>query len=608
MTYSLLALVLQRDARHRSQCERREWLDRYHYIVVGSGSAGAIVAKRLAEENSRVNVLLLESGGAGDLRTDIPTMYPWLMGTDYDWNYMSEPQQHMGLAYVDRRQTEPRGRLVGGSSAINFLVYNRGNRRDYDRWDREFGAKGWNYDSVLPFFIKSENNTDSDVVRANPGMHGTDGPIGVSSIAVAATPLDRALVAYQQVLNDLELETIDLNGPKQLGTGLIQFTIKDNLRSSTASAYLMDNVDNLHILCRAHVTRVLFSGRTAIGVEFVRYGQKYKVFADFEVILSAGAIGSPHLLMLSGVGPKAHLKSLDIQCVADLPVGDHLKDHIVVPFYFLLANDTTNSSTDSLLPPDLTGQHVYDFFANQSGSLIQFPKMLTYYSTSLNKEPDYPDTCIYSWIENYLNDPRKMAASFDRSVRADWESYYRQFHNRRYFYAAASVVRINSKGYVRLRSTDPFESPLIDPKYLSDKRDLQAFVEIIKFFYYIVEKTQFSRYVVLPRPIPGCKYCYDRPLHECDTYITCLIRQIGLRDYHLGGACRMGDPKRDDTVLDDKLRVKGVHRLRVVDSSVMPDMVNANTQAVSMMIGEMGAHLIKQYNRPALNNQISQSS
>ena len=296
--------------------------------------------------------------------------------------------------------------------------------------------------------------------------------------------------------------------------------------------------------------------------------------------------------MLSGIGPKAHLKSLDIKVVCDLPVGEHLKDHVVVPFYFLMKNDTSIGIT-----PELTPDQFFDYFNYKSGPLVQFPKTLTYYSTELNSEEEYPDTCIYAWVESYLSDVSKMVLRFEKKVRKQWEDYYRQFLNRNYFYAAVSVVRIQSEGYLRLKSADPFDNPIIDPKYLSVRQDFDAFVDVIKFFYYVIEMTPFSKYVYIPKPIPGCNYCLDRPLHECDSYINCIIRQIGLRDYHLGGSCRMGSANRSDTVVDERLRVKGIKNLRVIDSSVMSDMVNANTHAVSMMIGEKGAHILKEDNR-----------
>ena len=156
------------------------------------------------------------------------------------------------------------------------------------------------------------------------------------------------------------------------------------------------------------------------------------------------------------------------------------------------------------------------------------------------------------------------------------------------------MVRVKSEGYVKLKSADPFESPIIDPKYLSVKQDFDAFVDIIKFFYYVIEETPFSKYVHIPEPIPGCEYCPDKPLYECDSYAKCIIRQIGLRDYHLGGSCRMGSADRSDTVVDERLRVKNVKKLRVIDSSIFPEMVNSNTQAAAMMIGEKGAHIVKE--------------
>ena len=200
------------------------------------------------------------------------------------------------------------------------------------------------------------------------------------------------------------------------------------------------------------------------------------------IFIKIGVIETQKLSMLSGIGPEEHLNSLNITVVEDLPVGQHLKDHVVVPFYFLIRNDSGLAQT-----PELTPEQFYDFYSFRSGGLVQFPKTLTYFSTEANDDEEYPDTCIYAWIESYLSDVTKLVQRFDRKRRQEWFEYYKAFVKRKYFYAAVSVVRIKSEGYVRLRSSDPFENPIIDPKYLAESVDFEAFAESVKFFYYIVE-------------------------------------------------------------------------------------------------------------------------
>jgi len=289
LTLKLLTVasyLLQKDSLHRLNSDRQEFDRSYDFIVVGAGAAGAVVAHRLAE-NPNAKVILLEAGGPKGVQSDIPAEYVTQLGTEYDWNY-TMAQQFVGLAYEDQRIQENRGKVLGGSTTINGMVYNRGNRRTYDIWAQEYGAIGWSYREVLPYFKKFENNTDPNIV-AN-GYHGTSGPIQITSWP---QPIDPIMLLHQKALNEMGIRTTDINGPQQVGTAIAQAFIDAKcVRSSTANAYLDPNPfpNNLHIITRAFVTKLLFNGNTATGVEFVRYGKRFTVNTRREVIVSAGII------------------------------------------------------------------------------------------------------------------------------------------------------------------------------------------------------------------------------------------------------------------------------------------------------------------------------
>ncbi|CAG2113327.1 unnamed protein product, partial [Medioppia subpectinata] len=384
---------------HKQTASRDKWLDSYDYIVIGSGSAGAPVAHRLTEDTA-VTVLLLEDGGPQSVITDIPENYIQNLNTEYDWGYKNIPQTAqggIGVAFTGQQIPQNRGKVLGGSSTLNAIIYNRGNSRDYDHWAREYGARGWAYQDVLPYFMRFENNTDPKLVAEHPGYHSVDGPVQVRSWD-RPEPIMRY---HQKALHELGHKNTNINGPQQVGTCLMQtFQRMDGMRSSTANSYLDPNPHhrNLHILTRALATKILLSavrGLSADAVEFYRDGKSHVVKAKREVIVSAGAINTPQLLMLSGIGPKAHLKSMKIPVKVDLPVGEYLKDHPSISLPTLVRD------AGAVHPAgELTVRQLHDYFTNASGPLTEFFHSITYLSTKSNADKDYPNVAFETVGEN----------------------------------------------------------------------------------------------------------------------------------------------------------------------------------------------------------------
>ncbi|CAG2177383.1 unnamed protein product, partial [Oppiella nova] len=500
----------------------------YDYVVVGAGSAGAIVACRLAQKGK--DVLLLEAGGAqNSLTDDHPGYYlqNFVLSGPSFWPYSVVPQNVGKGSPVFLGSIK--GRVLGGSSTKNFMMYNRGNRKDYDNFVTQYGATGWGYNDVMPLFKLTENNTDPNVSGI---YHGRNGPIGVSSVS-NVSPIDKI---FLETLSTQGFSYTDVNGPTQAGIMLLQSTINRGLRASTATGYLESNIcPTVTIVTKATVNKVLISWDTdgkpiAYGVQFIKnlitytvlanrepiaYGVQfiknlitYTVLANREVILSAGPIGSPQILMLSGVGPKDHLTSKEIAPIyADLPVGSTYCDHLTL---------------------------IMPVFLRQAGLDPPFPQLIP--------NQLYEDDVLAAGPK--LN----RQSNIDIGLQVEWLTYLLTVLTMDTYVFLPALVRPKSTGTVRLNSTSIYDIPLIDPKYLDNPIDKLAFMEVVSDTYRFVETSKFSQYAyVNPQPIPGCKYCDKGP---------CQIEQMGYSYYHPVGSCKMGDPSRPDTVVDPRLRVK----------------------------------------------------
>ncbi|CAG2174628.1 unnamed protein product, partial [Oppiella nova] len=584
---------LPRQQIHDSFANRIQVKSSYDYIVVGAGSAGSIVACRLAHEKGN-RVLLLEAGeGQDSVMTDFPGMFNYnLQNPSRIWQYVNEEQPEVGQAFINRQTPEAKGKVLGGSSAVNFMVYNRGNRKYYDSIARDFGANGWSFEQLLPYFKKSENNTDPNV---DPRYHGRSGPVGVST----SSEIDPTLSRWQKALTEQGFPIVDPNGPTQYGTSIMQSTIRDGMRQSTANAYLeFSNIcPDINILTGAFVTKVLISDQMnsakAYGVEFTKGNRNYRKIANKEIIVSAGTNGSPHLLMLSGIGPREHLHSFGIEPVwADLPVGQNLQNHVAVVIPMLIKN-----SSYVLPAPQLSVQQMYQALFEYTGPLAQMPALYLQFNSSVNSDWTYPDIIIHVDVVNQWG--LGFTNGIQMGVRLnEWTQYYQHLLYNNYLDVIAVISRPKSVGNVRLRSSDPQVLPIIEENFLKHPDDKQALLDAISYAYYVVEETSVSKYVyVNPQPVPGCSYCSSGPVWQCTSYHICIIKQVGRSFRHPVGTCRMGGQHRTDVVVDERLRVRGVSSLRVIDTSVFPTVINANTNAAALAVGEKGADLVLEDHR-----------
>ncbi|GAA6617143.1 GMC family oxidoreductase [Scytonema sp. NUACC26] len=501
----------------------------YDYIVIGAGSAGCVVANRLTED-CETTVLLLEAGNP-DTKPEIhiPLECTHLPGTEVDWGYFSEPEPYLN----ERRIFCPRGKVLGGSSSINFLVYIRGNPHDYDHW-QELGNPGWSYQDVLPYFKKSEHQQ-----RGSDPYHGVDGELSVTDVASPA-PISQHFIDTAITLGyDYNP---DFNGKQQEGVGPIQLTVKDGKRHSAAVAFLVPILDrpNLTVQTGALVTRLLFEGNHTVGVEYLYEGTLHQVRVNQEVILSAGSFDSPKLLMLSGIGDAAQLQAMEIPVVVDLPgVGQNLQDHILIPVSYEATQDLQTAATSN-------GIAEAGLFVHSKINQGIAPDLELIFGPILFAPPGYPNSGIG-------------------------------------FTGIVALVHPENVGSVSLRSRDPKDAPVIRLNYLQSQSDLQKFVAGVKLMRHLFQTSAFDEF--RGREVsPGADV-------QSDDTLAAYVRENCGTVFHPIGTCKMGtDPM---AVVDSQLRVRGVEGLRVVDASIMPTLNTGHTNAPTIMIGEKAADLIK---------------
>jgi choline dehydrogenase len=523
--------------------------DEYDVVVVGAGSAGCAVAGRLSEDPS-LRVLLLEAGGSDRLlEVQVPAGLYKVWRTRRDWSYTTEPQPGLG----GRRLFWPRGKLLGGSSSINAMIYMRGTASDYDEWAELTGDPSWRYEAVLPVFRRAEDNA-----RGADRYHGTGGPLRVEDLR-SPHPWTRAVV--ESALAAGHPRNDDFTGATVEGVGPYQVTQRRGRRWSAADAYLRPALGrpNLTVATGALTTRVLVEGARATGVEYRRHGRLHTARAAAEVVLCGGAVNTPQLLMLSGIGPADHLRELGIDVVADAPgVGAGLQDHPLVPVVWHVRSGA------SLLRGESPSGYARWFAARRGPLTSNLAEAGLFHRSA----PGLPEPDLQT---HFLPVKFWRQAEVDPDVDA--------------FTAAVTLVHVHSRGSVRLRSADPAWAPAIDAGYLTDERDLDA----------LVSGVEQAREIASGGPLAAV---LDDEWSPGGTVHGRPALRRAARDtleslYHPTSSCRMGRADgTDGSVVDPQLRVHGIAGLRVADASVMPTLVRGNTNAPTIMIGERAADLV----------------
>ncbi|MCB9625875.1 MAG: GMC family oxidoreductase N-terminal domain-containing protein [Sandaracinaceae bacterium] len=530
-------------------------MDEFDYVVVGGGSAGCVVASRLSEDRD-VRVCLLEAGGDGTgvlIRAPMGFAAALPRGIN-SWNYQTVPQ----AGFNGRRGFQPRGKALGGSSAVNAMIYARGHRSDFDNW-AALGNPGWGYDDVLPYFKKSENNE----VHPDSPYHGTGGPLNVTAL-IDPSPLNKlfleACQSYGIPYNP------DMNGAQHYGCYDVQVTQKNGERHSAAAAFIHPNLgrSNLDVRTFAHTSRVLFEGARAVGVEYHQGGETRRVRARREVVMAAGAFGTPQILMASGVGPGAHLQALGIPVVLAAPgVGQNLQDHISA---LLIYRSPDNYDTFGISPVGI---------AKVLKAMWEWRQRRTGLMTS----------CVAESGVYYRTDPSVEVADMEMELIVGIaDDHGRKNHLGHGYSAHLLLARPKSQGEVTLASADTREPPLIDPRYFSHPYDMPT----------LVKGTQIALDIMQDKAFDAVRgemlFHYER---DDPQQIEATLRDHADTEYHVCGTCKMGPESDPLAVVDAQLRVRGLAGLRVADASIMPQVTSNNINAPVIMIGEKCADMIR---------------
>ncbi|XP_053977905.1 glucose dehydrogenase [FAD, quinone]-like isoform X1 [Hylaeus volcanicus] len=530
----------------------------YDYIVVGAGTAGATLSARLAEQGHEI--LLLEAGGVAPPFLDIPLLAPLIQNSPYTWQHVTVPQQNACKGLTNNQSRWPMGKLLGGSSRLNYMLYVRGHPSDYDEW--------------FPDFIEP--------ITQNGGpMHICDLQWNTSLANVVLKGLEEM---HQHIGN--------INKDYKHGFMKAQLSMKDGKRWSTDMLLYANFKKKITIITHAHVEKVLIESNRAIGIQFTTLNKIFKAIARKGVILSAGAIGSPKILMLSGIGPRKHLEELQVNVIRDLPVGQHLVDHVLTGIDLVMLNTSIGlSMTDTLNPIPAIN---YFLFGKGPWTSAGVEVLGTFHSSFQKNTSNIPDLQIMVMPLGISKDNgvalRKAMGISDKV----YNEYFAPLTYKNTITIAPVLLHPKSKGEVKLRSSDPFDPPLIDPKYLSNKDDIAVLIDGFQFVKKLAE-TDAMKTVgasIYQKHFPGC----ENEIFDSTKYWECYIQHLTLTSYHPAGTCRMGD------VVDQTFRVYGVTNLYVVDASILPSLPSGNINAAILMLAEKAARMFKQHTKVHENN------
>ncbi|XP_076638654.1 glucose dehydrogenase [FAD, quinone] [Colletes latitarsis] len=538
----------------------------YDFIVVGGGTAGSVVASRLSDL-PQWKVLLLEAGPDEPPGADIPSMVGMYLGTVLDWKYHTVNERY-ACQSTGGSCSWPRGKVLGGTSVLNGMMYMRGHPKDYDNW-AAMGNEGWSWEEVLPYFKCSENNTE--INRVGRKFHSTGGLLNVGRFPWIPTISNDLLSAASE--NGYPISQ-DLNGEQFVGFTVAQMMQKNGVRQSASTAFLrpVRYRKNLQIALNATATKIIVENNKAVGVEYYHHGKRRVARAAREVIVSGGTVNSPQLLLLSGIGPKEQLEAVNVKVVKDLPgVGENLQNHV---------SYTVSWTIDQPNVYDLTWAAALEYVAFQEGPMASTGlSQMTGIIPSAYTTPDHPDLQFFF-------------AGYQAACSVTGELGALMSNGRRSISISPTNVQPRSRGTLRLASNDPFAKPIIQGNYLSDPVDVAILVDGISKALSFANTTAMSKYNMTfdEAPLAACSQ-YPFMSNE---YWSCAVRQNTGPENHQAGSCKMGPSSDPMAVVDPRLNVHGIKGLRVADMSIAPTVVSSNTASPAIMIGERAAAFIKE--------------
>ncbi|XP_028138200.1 glucose dehydrogenase [FAD, quinone] [Diabrotica virgifera virgifera] len=558
--------------------------DEFDFIVVGSGSAGAVVANKLSE-NPNWKVLVLEAGGYPSATSDIPALLFGASGGEEDWQYRTEPSPLNCLGFKDEQCIWPRGKGLGGSSILNAMMYIKGNKRDYDTWE-ELGNTGWAWNTVKEYFKKLENMQTKGV----SDQYGRDGYMTLNRY-----PSDQPIAsALEEAFKEMKLPLLNEENPVNPLGALTAFQcIKDGIRFNTGRAFLgqVKSRSNLMTALHSFAKKVIIDrkSKSATGVQVEIGGKIINLKAKKEVIVSGGTINSPQLLMLSGVGPKRCLEKVKVDLIKNLPVGEHLEDHVLHVGFFVKFNPEIQSKENQL-------DTIYKYFAHQQGDLgtIMITNIMDFINTK--NDSQYPNIqhhyLLFPMNDSFVASGFPSSCGLKDEILANINDAVEQ---KSVLAITSTVLNPKSHGKILLKTNNAKDKPLIYPEYLSDQNDedMASMLESLRFLENLIETSPLKKYdpEIIQFNLPECKKFEFRS----DDYWKCSLRHLTTTLYHPTGTCKMGPSDDGTSVVDPELRVFGIGNLRVADASIMPNIVSANTHAPTMMIGYKAGLMISKF-------------